>query len=166
MVWVAGFDPAASRVRDGCSTRLSYTQVKWRPVRGSNPSHRIDSPAASPDASQANKLGASGRIRTGTVRPLKPFPLPVGVRTRGGPGGTRTHEALRIGLRDRSLCRSGHWSGGLAWLRSTCRRVKSPLPLHSGLRLRVRRLVQAGGVEPPTTRLSAGALAVRTGLRN
>jgi hypothetical protein len=25
------------------------------------------------------------------------------------------------------------------WLRSTCRRVKSPLPLHSGLRLRVHR---------------------------
>jgi hypothetical protein len=27
--------------------------------------------------------------------------------------------------------------GGRVWLRSTCRRVKSPLPLHSGLRLRV-----------------------------
>jgi hypothetical protein len=27
-------------------------------------------------------------------------------------------------------------------------------------------LVQAGGVEPPATRLSAEALAVRTGLRN
>jgi len=28
--------------------------------------------------------------------------------------------------------------GGPGWFRATCRRVKSPLPLHSGLRLRVR----------------------------
>src|SRR5215813_15076228 len=33
---------------------------------------------------------------------------------------------------------TGPWSGGREWLRSTGRRVKSPLPLHSGLRLRVR----------------------------
>ena len=32
---------------------------------------------------------------------------------------------------------TGPWSGGREWLRSTGRRVKSPLPLHLGLRLRV-----------------------------
>jgi hypothetical protein len=79
--------------------------------------------------------------------------------------GLEPTKLLRIGLRGRSLCRSGHWSGGLAWLRSTCRRVKSPLPLHSGLGCESDDLVQAGGVEPPATRLSAGALTVRTGLR-
>ncbi len=48
--------------------------------------------------------------------------------------------SFRAGLRDRALCRSGHWSGygGPGWFRATCGRVKRPLPLHSGLTLRVR----------------------------
>jgi hypothetical protein len=48
--------------------------------------------------------------------------------------------SFRAGLRDRALCRSGHWSanGGPGWFRTTCERLKRPLPLHSGLTLRVR----------------------------
>jgi hypothetical protein len=50
-------------------------------------------------------------------------------------------------------------SGGREWLRSTGRRVKSPLPLHSGLRLRVRILGLVGGTAPPATRLSGAPVA-------
>ena len=54
------------------------------------------------------------------------------------------------GLKARSDCRSGQASG-----------AAFAAEVHHGLL----ELVQAGGVEPPATRLSAGALAVRTGLR-
>src|SRR5262249_1560866 len=57
--------------------------------------------------------------------------------------------------------------GGPGWLRSTGRRVKSPLPLHSGLRLRVRieestvwsSIVPRELVLPPGT--APGSLAYR-----
>ena len=79
--------------------------------------------------------------------------------------GLEPTKAFANGLRGRSLCRSGHWSvvnadgydplaHGLK-VRSLSIRV---------LRLGVPELVQAGGVEPPATRLSAEALAVRTRL--
>jgi hypothetical protein len=58
------------------------------------------------------------------------------------------------------------------WLRSTGRRVKSPLPLHSGLRLRVRndadafgtcvtKLITPRGFDPRFPAHRAGALATR-----
>jgi hypothetical protein len=98
--------------------------------------------------------------------------------------GLEPTKAFANGLRGRSLCRSGHWSlarpssrptwgrrrerrknGERRRLRSACPQLKRLLPLHSGSRLGVHDLVQAGGVEPPATRLSAEALAVRTRLR-
>ena len=55
-------------------------------------------------------------------------------------------------------------AGGRVWLRSTGRRVKSPLPLHSGLRLRVHddaQMVAPRGFDPRFPAHRAGALATR-----
>jgi hypothetical protein len=78
--------------------------MRWRPARESNPSHFMDSEAASPDASQAlarllNGNDASGPGRTDTGCALSAFPLPVGVQTRKdetrGPGWIQTNAGLR-----------------------------------------------------------------------
>ena len=69
-------------------------------------------------------------------------PSAIGVQARGGPGRIRTCDGhcQRIKSPPRSAATvTGPW---MTWrtrvVRSTGPRVKSPLPLHSGLRLRVR----------------------------
>ena len=49
LVSAAGFEPAISGLPDRCFRRTKLHAV-WRSVGRSNPSHRLDRPAASPDA--------------------------------------------------------------------------------------------------------------------
>jgi hypothetical protein len=69
-------------------------------------------------------------------------------------------DLVRLPFRQRHI-------GGPGWIRTNAGRFARPLKrrMPSAAWLLVRKVVQAGGVEPPATRLSAGALAVRTGLR-
>lgn len=78
----------SGRSRPLCSVEL--TRHEWRPVRRSNPSHRMDSAAASPDASRAMEWSE----RQGSnLRPSRPkrVALPLSYSpVIGAPDRTRT----------------------------------------------------------------------------
>ena len=84
LVSVAGFEPATSCSQSRHSTRLNYTEKNlFILVRagGLEPTdQRIKSPLLYQLSYTRIKLGALSQIRTETVRLLRPFPLPIGIR--------------------------------------------------------------------------------------
>jgi hypothetical protein len=101
-------------------------------------SRRIPSADWGTDANMEDQVGLEPTKLAHRVK--RPVPLPLGsliqfylarLRLSGSDAAAFVHAGLPS--------RSGETAkaGGRVWLRSTCRRVKSPLPLHSGLRLRV-----------------------------
>jgi hypothetical protein len=118
------------------------------------------------------EYGASGPTRTATECALNALPLPIGVQTRDSlqleelqledQAGFEPAVSFRCRLKrparsTATVTGPGFRNGGPAWLRSTCRRLKRPLPLHSGLRLRVR-LVLPPGAAPGSLAYRASAL--------
>ncbi len=72
VVLTAGVEPALTRPSTSCLCRLGYVSI-----------------------------GTDGRIRTDTGGGLGAVPLPVGLRQRGGPCGSRTRNLLLAGRRQR-----------------------------------------------------------------
>ena len=114
-----GFEPATLSSRTRCAARLRYTPLKHGDLQGDRtPRKSVDSGFASPAASQAIILSV-GVVRSVGVEPTW---LPATLsrwcvyRFRHERGYWRTRwdsnpRSFRAGLRDRALCRSGHWSG-------------------------------------------------------
>ena len=80
LVGAAGFEPAISCSRSRRFGRLSYTPGIWRSVGKSNPSHCVDSAAASPEASRSlkhSKQWNSGRESNSLMAVLQTAAFPL-----------------------------------------------------------------------------------------
>jgi hypothetical protein len=73
-----GFEPRSPSLQPGRSPLAVAAQ--WHPRGDSNTQSRVWNPLASPSATGA--YGAPGRVRTGTVRLLRPLSLSVGLKAR------------------------------------------------------------------------------------
>ena len=149
MVRMAGFEPAVSRARGVRFGRLSY-------ILELAPMTRIE--LAFPDR-QSGPFAGWGHGQLVRSAGIEPAWNPTALSRRSVCRFRHEREfdledlvGLEPTMLSRRIKNPLPWplgaqvrDGGSGWFRTTCARVKSPLHLHSGLTLRIRRLDGCGG---------------------